>query len=347
MFWRPWGSTKTGRSTMLGVRSGASENATVTTALLEDLVARGIRPDRRRLFVVDGAKALRSAIAQVFGAGNEVQRCRNHKLRNVVGHLERAARPGTGHPRAAWKLAAKEGMRKLQSPRGSNATGPIRCFFTVCSTTSLRTSYFPHTGTSSRRRTSSIRRSGIRPAHVASPTGRTERSGNARARLGQGAARWTAESLRPPSRHENLPGRRTKCPFPVRCRNSADDNLPVVSMLQALPRESKLPRNDPNPTGPSPTDRERLWSAKLGHPIQHVARELPPGVRARRRSPRIDLYRKKVFSTRAWRWCSGPSEAAGLQRSSLADLKLSGLCSKSGSNMQVQYFIGVTSSAST
>ena len=57
----------------------------MTTALLEDLVARGIRPDRRRLFVVDGAKALRSAIAQVFGAGNEVQRCRNHKLRNVVG----------------------------------------------------------------------------------------------------------------------------------------------------------------------------------------------------------------------------------------------------------------------
>lgn len=43
---------------------------------------------------------------------------------------------------------------------------------------------------------------------------------------------------------------------------------------EALLRESKLPRNDPNPTGPSPTDRERLWSAKLGHPIQHVAREL-------------------------------------------------------------------------
>ncbi len=41
----------------------------------------------------------------------------------------------------------------------------------------------------------------------------------------------------------------------------------------ALLRESKLTRNDPNPTGPSPTDRERLWSAKLGHPIQHVARE--------------------------------------------------------------------------
>ena len=72
------GVDEDGKKYVLGVRSGAAENATVTTALLEDLVARGIRPDRRRRFVVDGAKALRSAIAQVFGAGNEVQRCRNH-----------------------------------------------------------------------------------------------------------------------------------------------------------------------------------------------------------------------------------------------------------------------------
>ena len=103
-----------GKKYVLGVRSGASENATVTTALLEDLVARGIRPDRRRLFVVDGAKALRSAIAQVFGAGNEVQRCRNHKLRNVVGHLPNAQHDqARATLRAAWKLEAKEGMRKL------------------------------------------------------------------------------------------------------------------------------------------------------------------------------------------------------------------------------------------
>ena len=55
------GVDEDGKKYVLGVRSGASENATVTTALLEDLVARGIRPDRRRLFVVDGAKALRSS----------------------------------------------------------------------------------------------------------------------------------------------------------------------------------------------------------------------------------------------------------------------------------------------
>ena len=108
------GVDEDGKKYVLGVRSGASENATVTTALLEDLVARGIRPDRRRRFVVDGAKALRSAIAQVFGAGNEGQRCRNHTLRNVVGHLPNAQHDqARATLRAAWKLEAQEGMRKL------------------------------------------------------------------------------------------------------------------------------------------------------------------------------------------------------------------------------------------
>ena len=109
------GVADAGRKHVLGVRSGASENATVTTALLEDLVARGIRPDRRRLFVVDGAKALRNAIAQVFGAGTEVQRCRHHKLRNVVGHLPNAQHDqARATLRAAWTLEATEGMRKLE-----------------------------------------------------------------------------------------------------------------------------------------------------------------------------------------------------------------------------------------
>ena len=98
-----------------GSREGPSENATVTTGLLEALVERGLQADRRRLFVIDGAKALRSAICHVFGQGNLVQRCRNHKVRNVVGHL-----PKTQHEqarstlRAAWKLDADEGIRKVE-----------------------------------------------------------------------------------------------------------------------------------------------------------------------------------------------------------------------------------------
>jgi hypothetical protein len=38
----------------------------------------GLPTDRKYLFVVDGAKALRTAIAEVFGADQPVQRCRNH-----------------------------------------------------------------------------------------------------------------------------------------------------------------------------------------------------------------------------------------------------------------------------
>ena len=76
-----------GKKHVLGVREGASENAEVTSALLEDLVERGLDPGRRRLFVIDGSKALRKAIEKVFGQRHPIQRCRNHKLRNVLGHL--------------------------------------------------------------------------------------------------------------------------------------------------------------------------------------------------------------------------------------------------------------------
>ena len=109
------GVDATGRKHVLGLREGPSENATVTTGLLEALVERGLRADRRRLFVIDGAKALRSAIGHVFGQGNLVQRCRNHKVRNVVGHLPKAQHDQARSTlRAAWKLDADEGIRKVE-----------------------------------------------------------------------------------------------------------------------------------------------------------------------------------------------------------------------------------------
>ena len=82
-----------GKKHVLGVREGASENAEVTSALLEDLVERGLDPGRRRLFVIDGSKALRKAIEKVFGQRHPIQRCRNHKLRNVLGHLPKDQHP--------------------------------------------------------------------------------------------------------------------------------------------------------------------------------------------------------------------------------------------------------------
>jgi transposase-like protein len=103
-----------GEKHVLGVREGASENVEVARALLENLVERGLDPSRRRLFVIDGSKALRGAITQVFGREHPVQRCRNHKLRNVVGHLPKDLHAqAKAVMRSAWKLDAKEGEQKL------------------------------------------------------------------------------------------------------------------------------------------------------------------------------------------------------------------------------------------
>ena len=103
-----------GTKHVLGVREGASENAEVTRALLEDLVDRGLDPAPRRLFVIDGSKALRKAIDQVFGP-QPVQRWRNHKLRNITGHLPKDQHAQVKSAfRAAMKLEAKQGEQKLE-----------------------------------------------------------------------------------------------------------------------------------------------------------------------------------------------------------------------------------------
>jgi transposase-like protein len=104
-----------GHKHVLGLRDGATENAEVVKGLLEDLAARGVKPGRRRLFVIDGAKALRVAIDQVYGSDNPVQRCRNHKRRNVLSYLPKDQhQQATATLRAAWKLDADEGCKKLE-----------------------------------------------------------------------------------------------------------------------------------------------------------------------------------------------------------------------------------------
>jgi putative transposase len=89
------GIETSGRKQVLGLWQGATENTTVVTELLEDLVARGLNPERRYLFVIDGAKALRAAIERVFGERAEVQRCQIHKRRNVKEHLPKSAQRDT------------------------------------------------------------------------------------------------------------------------------------------------------------------------------------------------------------------------------------------------------------
>ena len=104
-----------GNKHVLGLREGATENAEVASALLEDLVARGLKSSRPRLFVIDGSKALRSAIDAVFGPENFVRRCRNHKERNVVGHLPKDQHEqARATLRAAWKLDAQEGVSRIE-----------------------------------------------------------------------------------------------------------------------------------------------------------------------------------------------------------------------------------------
>jgi transposase-like protein len=104
-----------GNKHVLGIREGATENSTVVKELLEDIVARGVDPKRKMLFVIDGSKALRAAIHAVFGAQQPVQRCRAHKLRNVLDHLPKEQREQAKSVlRAAWKLDAKAGMARIR-----------------------------------------------------------------------------------------------------------------------------------------------------------------------------------------------------------------------------------------
>jgi len=104
-----------GRKHILGLADGATENAVVVKGLLEDLVERGVSPGRRRLFVIDGSKALRAAIDTVFGTDNPVQRCRHHKIENVSGYLPKGLKEEVKLVmRAAYRLPEKEGMAKLR-----------------------------------------------------------------------------------------------------------------------------------------------------------------------------------------------------------------------------------------
>jgi len=83
---------------------GTTENATVAVALLSDLVDRGVDVEQGLLFVIDGSKALRKSIRQVFGHDVPVQRCTQHKQRNVLDHLPERDRPAVkARLRRAWK----------------------------------------------------------------------------------------------------------------------------------------------------------------------------------------------------------------------------------------------------
>src|SRR3954449_2192814 len=99
------GITTEGVKIPLGLWEGSTENATLARTLLADLVDRGLDPGQAILFVIDGGKALRKAIRDVFGAHALVHRCQRHKERNVCDLLpERDRDQVRARMRAAWSL---------------------------------------------------------------------------------------------------------------------------------------------------------------------------------------------------------------------------------------------------
>ncbi len=108
------GIDEAGDKHILGIREGATENSEVCKSLLSDLIERGLRADLGMLFVLDGSKALSKAVKELF-PHSAVQRCRVHKLRNVLDHVPETKKAYVrAAMRSAWKLSPKEGIRRME-----------------------------------------------------------------------------------------------------------------------------------------------------------------------------------------------------------------------------------------
>src|SRR6266567_5191114 len=90
----------------LALVEGATENATLARELLVGLRERGLDVTRPILVVIDGAKALRRAILDVFDHP-VIARCQQHKIRNVRDKLpERLGGPVEHRMRTAYRAAS-------------------------------------------------------------------------------------------------------------------------------------------------------------------------------------------------------------------------------------------------
>jgi transposase-like protein len=117
-----------GRKHVLGIREGSTEKAQVVRSLLSDLIDRGLVAEAPRLWVIDGGKALRRAIVDLFGASALVQRCQEHKRRNVLDHLPEDLHASVGRAmRDAWETKdhalAKRQLERLAHSLSKNHPG--------------------------------------------------------------------------------------------------------------------------------------------------------------------------------------------------------------------------------
>lgn len=112
------GIAQDGKKMILGIRQGATENATVVGGLLGDLINRGLDFTEPRLYVLDGGKALTSAVKKYAGESAAIQRCQVHKRRNVLDHLTDEQKPAVARKlNAAYAIedygAAKQALDAL------------------------------------------------------------------------------------------------------------------------------------------------------------------------------------------------------------------------------------------
>ena len=123
-----------GKKHPLGLIEGATENAAVVQALIDNLIERGLDPTVRRLFIVDGAKALSKAIRRTFGADTPIQRCQVHKARNIIERCPsrparrgaQGAAPGLGARRCGQGRAAAAQSRAPAGAGGARRGGSRR-----------------------------------------------------------------------------------------------------------------------------------------------------------------------------------------------------------------------------
>ena len=106
-----------GKKHVLGLRVGATENDIVCRDLIRDMKKRGLPTDKKYLFVIDGSKALVKTIRAAFGQDVAIQRCQEHKIRDVQGYLPKKMRAemrkklqaayNQTSEKAAWKRIEK------------------------------------------------------------------------------------------------------------------------------------------------------------------------------------------------------------------------------------------------
>ena len=98
----------------LGLVEGATENAGVVQALIDNLIERGLDPKVCRLFIIDGAKALSKGDPSTFGVHTPIQRCQIHKARNVIERLARSLHAAVRRAlRQAWELDDADKAERL------------------------------------------------------------------------------------------------------------------------------------------------------------------------------------------------------------------------------------------